>query len=128
MRYWSEDPSVYRVGAHGGKGFSTALSDDDAIEYLLGQAERADEKLKDNASGAPLGPDQRVVDFFIYRLEQGYRLSSVLPRVQAAWFRAVARAHTQHDSLKRILLEQAKEHAQQLEIEPQRAAKALRGS
>lgn len=126
IRYWGDDPSVYRVGIRAGAELNEQLPISEGLEYLLTQAEQQQRPIKDTASGAPMGADKRVVDYWLYHAQQGARIDSSLPRVQAAWFRFAEQAKKQPESLRNLLLSQAREQVAPLKLDPKKAEAALR--
>ena len=127
LRYWGEDPSVSRVGVRRGEAFEEVLPVTEALTHLLSAAEQQTPPLKDTAGDAGLGADHRVVSYWVSQAERGTRVEAVLPRVQAAWFRHVARLQSERDSkLRDLLLDEAKRDVGPLGIDSQKADAALR--
>ena len=112
------------VGAKNGKAFEKELPFSSGLDYLLRQAEQQERPIKDTASGAFLGADERVVRYWLYHShyhqEEVKRVGHALPRVQASWFRFVERAHHQPEVQRKLLLDQAKEQVASLGIDPKK--------
>ncbi|HVK84682.1 MAG TPA: hypothetical protein VM513_11275 [Kofleriaceae bacterium] len=126
IRYWSEDPSLTRVGARDGVGVDEAVPVIEGMTYLLAQAEQQESPIKDTAGGGPGDADSRVVDYWLYHHEAEPRIEQVLPRVQAAWFRYVQHANADDESVRTLVLEMAREQVAPLRLDRDAAEAALR--
>lgn len=116
-RYWGDDPSVYRVGAKGGVAFHDELAPADGLDLLLTLAETDAASLVDSASGTS-GADERIVEYFVYHAKRGALSDDALPRVQAAWYRHVARIGGRTDrEMRARLLDSARARIAPLKIE-----------
>jgi hypothetical protein len=145
IRYWGEDPTVYRVGASNGEAFEETFSVPDGLGYLLAQAERDEPTILDT-SGHPTGAVDQLVDYWIYhhaadmvrydasddrvalRREALRALEDALPRVQAAWFRQVAAARAHDADYRDAFLELAATQIDPLRLDPDKARAALRAA
>jgi hypothetical protein len=128
VRYWGDDPTVYREGARAGAAFSEELSASEGVAYLLSQAAQETPPIKDNAGNAFFGYDDRVVAYWVYQAEQGHSVDAALPQVQAAWFRAVAHSREYSADVRKVLLDEAKRQSVVLRLDARKADAALRAA
>jgi hypothetical protein len=136
------DDFVCRAGASGGRGFSEELPFEEGVPYMLDEAERATGEL------AWL-PQARAIKYFLDGCDERHdgeldedelsldgsdedqrdTLSATIrPRVEAAWFRLVQLAHGETtDRLRASTLEEARDLAERLGVDPLRREQAMNG-
>jgi hypothetical protein len=117
VRYWADDPTVYRVGAQNGVAFDETLRGRAGLDVLLAAAEDARGNVHDTDGSSD--PDERVISFWEYHAGDA-SLSEARPHVHAAWFRWAARVAERGGDTRMAL-----DLARQLGIEDARARDAL---
>ena len=69
IRYYSDGPSVYRVGARDGESFSDELPTAESLDVLLRMAEANDSTMKDTAGSPFDDPSMRVVELWTMTMQ-----------------------------------------------------------
>jgi hypothetical protein len=113
IRYWSDEPLVYRVGVRGGAVIDEELPAREGLEWLLEQAEHNER-------------DERALRYWVHNARRGMRIEAALPRVQAMWFRSIAQTKSLPLNFRDLWLAQARDDAALLQIDSEKAEAALR--
>ncbi len=116
LRYWADDPSVYRVGARDGQPFEETLRGAAAFRALVAAATHTGPAIDDVDGDAD--PDARVVELWAYEADHGRPLEAERAEARAAWQRWATRLRGTDDA-------RAIELAEKLGIDPTRARAAL---
>jgi len=134
-RYYGEEPTVYRIGARGGKAFDQEMPIADGLALLLADAERGKTDVIDSSGGVRT-LDDRAIDYWIAKQqiirtekpdEQARAaLAAALPRVQAAWFRNVAGMRAVEREYRLLYIDSARDQIMPLQIDRTKALAALR--
>jgi hypothetical protein len=125
IRYYSEAPSVYRVGASHGVAFQDELPFGPALEKLLADSESAKGSIVDTAAGVG-GSHERVVEYWLAHGKKIESPAGSLPRVREAWFRWVESLRDEPREYRKLVLERAREAIAPLGLDRVRAEAALR--